>query len=209
MNKIIHTIGHSTHALENFIGLLSRFQITAVADVRSSPYSRFNSQFNRELVKSALKKVGIAYVFLGFELGGRIEDQSCYLDGKVQYDRVVRTAVFQRGLERILGGMENYKIALMCAEKDPLTCHRSILVAKVLREEGVEVQHILGGGEVESQDEMLVRLKALLKLPDMDVFRSHEQVIAEAYATQAGRIAFVEDVEEAREAYFGSSRGSG
>ncbi len=191
MNRALYTIGHSAHTFDRFISLLGQYGITAVADVRSQPYSRFNPHFNRELVKVALRDAGIAYAFLGEELGGRIEDQDCYVNGKVQYDHVASTRLFQQGLERIRNGMNTYKIALMCAEKDPLECHRTILVGRALHDEGVCILHILEDGEVESHEDLLVRLRALLKLPDVDVFRTTEEILADAYAIQAERIAYV------------------
>src|SRR5687767_4940714 len=95
---IVHTIGRSTHPIEYFLGPLSSHGITAVADVRSTPFSRRNPQFNRERLKQSLRDEGIAYVFLGTELGARADDSACYENGKVQYDRLARTERFQHGL---------------------------------------------------------------------------------------------------------------
>ncbi len=128
MRTIIYTIGHSTHPSEKFIELLKRHEITAVCDVRSSPYSQFTPQFNRETIQSELKKHGIAYVYLGKELGPRSDDPGCYENGKVQYDRLAKTDLFHEGIRRAKEGMKSYRIALMCAEKDPIMCHRTILV---------------------------------------------------------------------------------
>src|SRR5262245_42911466 len=93
----IYTIGHSNHPLERFIGLLQENNITAVANVRSNPYSRHNPQYNREQLASALRDRGIAYVFVGKELGARSDDPGCYVDGKVQYGRLSQTPLFQAG----------------------------------------------------------------------------------------------------------------
>ncbi len=119
--SIIFTIGHSTHSAEVFLALLRQHGVEAVADVRSSPFSRFNPQFNREPLEQFLKANGIWYVFLGKELGARSEDRSCYLDGRVQYGRLAQTALFQSGLDRVQQGAARYRVALMCAEKEPLT----------------------------------------------------------------------------------------
>jgi hypothetical protein len=110
----IFTIGHSTHSAEEFVALLRQHQVEAVADVRSSPFSRFNPQFNREPLEQFLKVNGIRYVFLGKELGARSEDRSCYLDGRVQYGRLAQTPLFQSGLDRVLQGAAKYRVALMC-----------------------------------------------------------------------------------------------
>src|SRR5271169_2675230 len=127
MAQTIFTIGHSTHTQEYFISLLSRHGITALCDVRSKPYSRVNPQFNREELQRVLREHGITYVFLGTELGARSDDPTCYENGKVQYDRLAHTELFRQGLDRVQEGVRKYRIALMCAEKEPLECHRTIL----------------------------------------------------------------------------------
>lgn len=126
----VFTVGHSTHSVEHFIGLLKQHDVAAIADVRSKPYSRMNPQFNRDDLKETLGERGIAYVFLGKELGARSEDQACYHAGKVRYDLLAQTDLFNRGLERVREGARSLVLALMCAEKDPLACHRTILIAR-------------------------------------------------------------------------------
>ena len=190
MSQTVFTIGHSTHSQKYFIGLLSRHGITALCDVRSKPYSRVNPQFNREELKEALRECGITYVFLGKELGARSEDPSCYENGKVQYERLAQTDLFHQGLDRVQKGMKEYRIALMCAEKEPLECHRTILVARCLAGLGLDVQHIHADGSLETHAAALSRLKRLLRLPDDDMFRSSEDVSADAYHLQEERIAY-------------------
>ena len=190
MQQTVFTIGHSTHPQERLIGLLTQHGITALCDVRSKPYSRMNPQFNREELKDALKVTGIAYVFLGKELGARSEDPSCYEEGKVQYDRLAHTELFQQGLQRIQEGMKKYRIALMCAEKEPLECHRTILVARYLAALDLDVQHIHANGKLESHAEALRRLSRLVGLPEEDMFRSPEDIQADAYRRQENRIAY-------------------
>ena len=129
MNEL-YTIGHSTHTVDKFIALLTRQEIDAVCDVRSDPYSKFNPQFNREILQKELKRRGIVYVFLGKELGPRSDNLDCYENGKISYNRLSETALFKEGLKRVRQGMKSYRIALMCAEKDPATCHRTILVCR-------------------------------------------------------------------------------
>lgn len=192
MADLVYTIGHSTHSMEKLIELLTAHDVTAVADVRSHPYSRFNPQFNREAVLKDLKKVGLAYVFLGRELGARPEDQGCYAEGTVQYDLLARTSLFQEGLARLARGVGGHRIALMCAEKDPLTCHRAILVCRHLATRGVRVQHILEDGRIESHEEALRRLVAELGLAERDLFRSRDELIAEAYYRRGQQIAYTE-----------------
>jgi uncharacterized protein (DUF488 family) len=180
--------------------LLKMHAITAIGDVRSSPYSKYNPQFNREHLQQALKDNQIAYVFLGNELGPRSEDPACYVDGKVQYDRLARTDAFQRGLERLRTGMQTYRIALLCAEKDPIACHRMILICRVLRSEPIQISHILEDGRIESLRESEWRLMRELKMRQLRLFESPEDLVQRAYDTQADRIAYVKDAGSDQEA---------
>jgi len=192
MKDVLYTIGHSTHPAERVVALLRESGVTAVADVRSQPYSRMNPQFNREAFCSQLKSAGISYVFLGRELGARSEDRGCYVEGKVQYDRLAQTALFRTGLDRVTQGMKSHTVALMCAEKDPLTCHRTILVCRHLVARGLKVAHILEDGRIESHDDAVSRLFRELGLADGDLFRSREERVEEAYARRAEQIAYME-----------------
>ena len=193
-NPRVFTIGHSNHALGRFLALLSRHSVTAVADVRSAPYSRFCPHFNRETLRSALRDTGIRYSYLGRELGGRSDDPSCYEDGQIQYDRVARTDTFREGIARVVGAATSYRIALMCAEKEPLDCHRTLLVARALVAEGNGVVHILGNGEIEAHESTMDRLLAQFDLsPSGDLFQPRDELLAHAIARQAQRVAFVSD----------------
>lgn len=192
MAEHVYTIGHSTHPTENLIQLLAGHCVTAVVDVRSQPYSRINPQFNRESLRAELKTAGIAYVFLGRELGARAEDRGCYIDGQVQYDRLARTPLFQEGLARIAQGIGSHRVALMCAEKDPLTCHRAILVCRHLAVRGIMAQHILEDGRLESHEQAITRLLAELNIPDPDLFRTRDDLVIEAYSRRGKQIAYSE-----------------
>lgn len=188
MNHIVFTIGHSNHTQERFIELLTQHGITALCDVRSHPYSRIHPQFKRHALKQALQENNITYVFLGKELGARSEDPACYIDGKVQYDLLAKTELFQKGLARVQEGMRSHRIALMCAEKDPLYCHRTILVARHLVKRGVAVEHIRDDGRLENHTEVVVRLMRELKLSGHDMFQSGEELVEEAYRLQGERM---------------------
>ena len=192
---MIYTIGHSNHKIERFLDLLSVHQITAVADVRSTPYSRRNPQFNREKLLQSLAERDVRYVFLGEELGARSKDRSCYNDGKVVYARLAATELFQEGIRRLKTGASEHRVAIMCAEKDPLDCHRTILVARRIVADGVDVAHILATGTLETHAEAMARLRHRLKIPEGDMFRTDVQLDDEAYALQEERIAYVEPVQ--------------
>lgn len=190
MRSTVFTIGHSTHTKKHFADLLSIHGITALCDVRSSPYSQVNPQFNREELKASLSECGVKYVFLGRELGARSEDPNCYEEGRVRYDRLAETALFREGLDRLQDGVKNYRIALMCAEKEPLECHRTILVARYVYELGLDVQHILADGALESHAASLIRLIDLLNLKQVHLFRPLSDLSEAAYNLQEQRIAF-------------------
>jgi uncharacterized protein (DUF488 family) len=193
VRQTVFTIGHSNLELENLISLLKRHGIQAVADVRSSPYSQFNPQFNRETIQGALQTHGIAYVFLGLELGARRTERECYVDGRADYTLIPQTSAFKRGIERVAQGATTMRIALMCAEKDPLECHRCILIAPRLQEQGLSISHILSDGTIENHNETEKRLLHLLDLPENDLFRSPKEILASAYVKQGIRIAYQEE----------------
>ena len=187
---MIYTIGHSKHPLQRFVALLRQHGITALADVRSTPFSRFNPQFNRKALQQALADAGIEYVFLGEELGARTRDPACYEEGRVSYAKLAATPLFQRGLDRLEAGMAKHKVAIMCAEKEPLDCHRTILIARELQRRGIRVMHILDSGELESHETTLDRLRTRLKIPTGDLFASAQPPNEQAYELQARKIAY-------------------
>ena len=196
----IYTIGHSTHEIGKCVSFLKRYRIDTVADVRSVPYSRQQLQFNRENLIDSLKTHGIAYVFLGKELGARSADPECYEKGRVKYRSLAQTTLFREGIERIRNGSKHRSIALMCAEKDPLDCHRTILVARELAREGLDVAHILADGRVERHGVVMKRLLEQLGVDrQRDLFLTEEQLMDQAYAAQERRIAYSNE-ELAREA---------
>lgn len=173
----LFTIGYSLHTPDSFLRILQKYQITALADVRSSPYSQYKPEFNKETLSAFLKANNIAYVFLGNQCGARVEDRSCYVNGKVDYKLVAENQKFKKGLERIKKGMENFCIVLMCAEKDPLTCHRTILICRNLLAAGINIKHILGNGKVEDHKSSEHRLLTLFNLNHKNLFRSELVVL--------------------------------
>ena len=166
----VFTIGHSTHEFVHFAGLLKQHRINAVADVRSTPYSHWCPQFNREELAEALKVLGIAYVFLGKELGARSDDPACYENGRVKYRRLAGAKLFRSGIQRVLDGSQRLNIALMCSERDPLDCHRTILVARELVSSGKKVIHIHASGKLEAHEAAMQRLCGRLGLTEQDFF---------------------------------------
>ncbi|QEI42734.1 hypothetical protein BMF77_03345 [Dolichospermum sp. UHCC 0315A] len=212
----LFTIGHSNHSIETFIELLLEHNVTALADVRSHPYSHYLPHFNRVQLKDSLKSAKINYVFLGQELGARPKNPECYVDGKAIYEKIAATELFSEGIKRVIKGLKNYRVALMCAEKDPIVCHRAILVCQHLRNErDLEINHIKSNGDLEShyklEDRLLARhgLKqlALAAAPiqlslfgnssqnlQLSNLLSREESIKEAYRLQSDEVAYVEKI---------------
>jgi len=187
---MIFTIGHSTHPIATFLSLLTQHGITSIADVRSPPFSRQNPQFSRANLERSLRDAAISYHFYGKELGARSEDAACYERGKVQYERLVGTRIFQDGLARLEQLAAQQPTAILCAEKEPLECHRTILISRHLSARGAAILHIHADARLEPHEHALDRLIRHLRLPGEDMFRTRDDVIAEAYRMQGDRIAY-------------------
>jgi uncharacterized protein (DUF488 family) len=148
------TIGHSNHSPGHFQDLLSSHCVEVLVDVRSWPRSRHVEWADRSRLPEVVRAVRARYLFLGAELGGRPDGTQCYdEDGHVLYGKVAETEAFGAGLKRLRAGMDRYRVAIMCSEENPTSCHRRLLVAKVLLEEGVPVAHIRGDGTCETETE--------------------------------------------------------
>ncbi|WP_162914953.1 DUF488 domain-containing protein [Desertibaculum subflavum] len=150
----IHSIGHSNHPIERFIGLLQAAGIRRLADIRSVPASRFCPQFNGKALAASLGAAGIDYVWLGDRLGGKPKDPALLRAGKPDYPKIAASASFRDGLDTIVDLATEAPLAMMCAERAPLDCHRTHLVAPALAERGVEVIHLLADGTAQPHREL-------------------------------------------------------
>lgn len=188
---LCHTVGHSVYSIEEFITLLKQNGINCIIDVRSSPYSKFASQYNREILNNELKKVGILYLFMGDSLGARYEDKSLlFPDGKVDFEKVRESQGFQGGIGRVIDGLQKgYSVSLMCSEKDPFDCHRFVLVSKALQEAGVDIQHITPDSVI-LNSELEEKLFKKYKLSRHDLFSSEEENVESAYRRRNIDIAY-------------------
>lgn len=189
--RTIFTIGHSTHGWEAFLQLLKSHGITAVADVRSQPFSRL-PEYNLGALAATLRREGIQYVPLGRELGARREEPECYVEGQAVYERIAELPSFRQGIRRVLNGMERSTIALMCAEKEPLDCHRAVLVCRHLRPCGLPIQHILADGTLEEHADTERRLMKLVGVA-RDLFQQdagEADLLERAYQTRGRQIAY-------------------
>jgi len=192
VTREVLTIGHSTLSYEAFLKLLRQAGVTAVADVRSAPYSRHHPHFNRETLRNELKADGVEYSFLGEELGGRPKDRRLFCDGVADYERMAREPSFAKGLDRVIEGAKRFRIALMCSEHDPLDCHRCLLVGRALKERGLHVEHVLPSGRMKSQavvEEELIAMAGQDRT-QADLFASAEDRLAAAYRQRARKVAY-------------------
>jgi uncharacterized protein (DUF488 family) len=192
MNNKIYSIGYASFSMSDFLKALSSHRIDVVADVRSQPYSRFKPEFNRENLISILKDNNIGYAFLGDQCGARIGIPECYIAGKIDFNRVRQSGEFQRGLRRLQKAMENYRIAIMCAERDPINCHRTILICRSLRSEHVVIKHIVENGLVENHLDTEKRLIRIHKLDQSLLYPSDAERLEEAYNRQGEVIAYTD-----------------
>ncbi|MEM5501214.1 DUF488 domain-containing protein [Ahrensia kielensis] len=186
----ILSIGHSTLNYETFVKRLKSADVTAIADVRSSPFSRHLPHFNQDVLKDALAQDGIAYVFLGQELGGRPQGEKYYTDGIADYEKMATASSFKEGISRVKEGSQKYNIAMMCSEHNPLDCHRCLLVGRALIEQDYDVNHILSNGDTIGHRKIEKQLLSMLGKEEKDMFASPEELKCDAYRERAKKVAF-------------------
>ena len=182
------TIGHSNLPADRFLDLLKTAGVTAVADVRSVPFSRRFPWFSGRALAERLQAHRIAYLALGDALGGRPRDSALYCDGVADYDAMAATAAFRAGLDRAVDETRRYRLCLMCAEREPLDCHRCLLVARALAKCGLAPGHILADGTLEPHASTEDRLLALAG-EQADLFRDRATRLEAAYRRRARAIA--------------------
>ena len=180
------TIGHSNHAVELWLALLRQHRVEVVVDTRSSPFSKYVPQFDRELMQRSLEEAGIRYLFLGAALGGRPANPAYYdAKGRVLYSQLREDAHFQAAIARLENGMERFRVALVCGEENPAHCHRRLLIGRVLTERGHTMLHIRGDGRIESDETVAAEARkplvgnqpALFAELDEDQWRSTASVL--------------------------------
>ena len=189
----IYTIGHSNHEIGTFLNLLRATNIDMIVDVRSAPFSKMYPHFNRETLESTLKENMIGYLFLGDLIGGRSRKSDDYEKGQVVYSRLAAKDDYQTTIRRVLEGSGKFEIALMCSEKEPLDCHRTILLSQSLCELGAQVAHIYADGKIESQSEVLSRLLNIYKLDAPDLLGADDDRLQEALFKHEKKIAYSDE----------------
>ena len=160
VQRKIFTVGYGGRTSDEFIVLLKRYGIETLVDVRSQPYSKFNPDFTRSLLSKTLARTGQDYVFMGDSLGGRPDDESCFVAGKLDAARCEERDWYQRGIRDLKALARERRVAIMCSEKDPANCHRSYVVGKILAKDAdIAVAHIDKAGELKSQAELETQIK--------------------------------------------------
>jgi len=186
----LYTIGHSNHNIDDFIGLLRAHEISCIADVRSAPYSRYCPQFNQDQIALALRAADIQYMYLGDKLGARPANGHCCDGNRVDFECLAKTEEFKSALARLIEAASHNRLALMCAEKEPLQCHRSILICRHLRAHNLSIKHILADGTIEDHADAERRLITMLKIePNLfEQEKTQADLIEQAYDKQAAII---------------------
>lgn len=187
----LFTIGHSQYTPEYFVKLLEKHGINYVLDVRSTPYSRYAEQFNRESIQAFLDKNDMKYSYMGKYFGARPTELSLYSpEGYLDFEKVTQSERFNIGVENVVLGLKRgNKIALMCTEKDPIDCHRAIMVARAFDIKGIEVNHILPDGNIQTQRELDNRLLDMYfgDREQLSIFNYNNVITDEEYIVQAYR----------------------
>jgi len=192
MSPTLFSLGTSTLEIDRFVELLKGAGVKAVADVRTSPYSKQFPWFNQSDMSETLRENKIYYVFLGAELGGRPASPKLFRDGIADYSAMAKSTDFLTGIDRLLNGLKKHKIAMVCSERDPLHCHRCLLVGRHLKTRGIETQHIHSMGRQESQSEAEERLLLEENLVSDELLYPKEDRLAEAYLRRNLQVAFSE-----------------
>jgi uncharacterized protein (DUF488 family) len=186
----LFSIGHSNIPAERFLSMLSGVDVNAIADVRSTPFSRFFPWFSAKNLAPLLVQKGMLYLPYGGSLGGRPQDPALYCDGVADYDAMARQPEFEAGLERLRTDAARSRVCLMCAEREPLDCHRCLLVTRTLAGRGLAIGHILHDGTIEPHAATEQRLLELDGEPE-DLFTSGQTGrLAAAYRRRARAVAY-------------------
>ncbi|WP_114096590.1 DUF488 family protein [Thalassospira profundimaris] len=170
-DQIIFTVGYAGHDRDSLLALFKAHGITAVADIRTFRRSSYWTAFDADSFGPFLRENGIAYVFMGDVMGGKPQVPELYPDGQLDYDLMAKTPDFKTGIERLVAGAAKYRICLMCAEKDPLDCHRTLLIAPALKQAGFDLRHLVEG-RIETQSDTESRMVAINGGDVPDLFAS-------------------------------------
>jgi len=186
----LFSVGHSNVAADDFVAMLKHAGVDMIADIRSMPHSRRHPWFSKKNLEILLERSGVGYLMMGDTLGGRPRDEGLYREGIADYETMARTPLYQTGLDRLMELARRGRVCVMCAEREPLDCHRCLLVARSLAERGLSAGHILHDGSIEPHALTEQRLLALYG-KSCDLFASGQrEALTAAYRRRASDVAF-------------------
>ena len=183
--NMIYTIGYAGVTIDRFVQILKNMRISLLIDVRSVPKSRYFVEFNNNLLSKTLANVDIKYENWKDEFGARQDNLDYYTDYILDYKKFAQSQQFQTGISKIKElESKDETICLMCAEIDPINCHRAILCGKEIFANGINVTHIIakrnGETTTESQEEFEKRMLQTTKVNNL----------SEAYQKQNKKIGY-------------------
>ncbi len=165
----LYSVGHSNHSLQWFLHLLKQAEIEEVWDVRSKPVSLYTPHFNSACLGKSLPAEQVAYCSMGHALGGRPAELQFYdAQGYVRYDLLAQTPLFLQAVQLLQQNSCQSRIALLCSEENPLICHRTLLIGRVMQQKGMHLLHIRGDGRVQTDEELQA------ENPQLSLFREEE-----------------------------------
>lgn len=205
----IYTIGHSNYSIEIFVNMLKKYEIDVVVDIRGTPYSKYNTQYNKEALRNTLKELGFKYIYMGSEFAAQRDNKLIYTwEGYSDFEKVINEPSFINGVERLKNGLaKGYKIVLLGAKQDPVNCHRFALVGRELYKRGFDVKHIEDdlsiSSQLELEERMLDRYYPKEEQITMDFFingeKSRDDKIKDSYRKVNREIGFrVENLNVAK-----------
>ena len=152
----IFAIGHSNYPYDKLIDMIKKYDINCVVDIRETPYSKYNTQYNKEAFNESLRNSGFVYIYMGKEFGAKRTNKDVYTqEGYADFEKVAKEDIFLKGIDRLKKGCQmGYRIVLLGAMQEPIRCHRSILVGKTLNKEGFDVKYIMHEGNLAYQQDI-------------------------------------------------------
>lgn len=152
----VYAIGHSNYPFDKLINMLKKYNINCVIDIRQTPYSKYNTQYNKEVFSESLKEAGFTYIYMGKEFGATRQTKESYTSrGYADFEKAIQEEIFKEGINRLKKGCSmGYKIVLLGAMQEPIRCHRAIMVGRQLSKEGFDVRYIMHEGHIETQEDI-------------------------------------------------------
>ena len=151
------TIGYGNIKIWEFIRIIKEYRVNCIIDVRSRPYNKYRMEYNKDYLRDRLNEENIVYFWLGNKLGSRHDKIGlCDEQGRVDYEKVAGSEMFKEGIEKLEEYVNKYNVCIMCSEKDPMNCHRFLLISRALKE--YNIFHIIPGSRAISNKKLEERL---------------------------------------------------